>query len=228
MRNLLLTLMGAAAIAAVTIPANADHGEAPIEGIVQNFFELEKPVAAPDTPVVSKDEGPITLDRFRGKFVVLNFWATWCGPCLRELPSLSRLNERFAGDDFAVVLISQDRGGFKQTDRFLKKMAKAEDEERRITDDFAVTFIDEKLKYSRAIGVRSLPTTILLGPDGNEFGRLTGSAEWDEPEAVALIEFYREHAKNLPANDPAEEKPVESKPAETGAVIEEKPANTAG
>ena len=122
MRNFLLTLMGAAAVIAVTMPANADHGEAPIEGIVQNFFELDKPVAAPPTPVVSKDEGPITLDRFRGKFVVLNFWATWCGPCIRELPSLSRLNEQFAGDDFAVVLISQDRGGFKQTDRFLKKL----------------------------------------------------------------------------------------------------------
>lgn len=203
MRNFFLTLMGAAAVIAVTVPANADHGAAPIEGIVQNFFELDKPVAAPPTPVVSKDEGPITLDRFQGKFVVLNFWATWCGPCIRELPSLSRLNEKFAGDDFAVVLISQDRGGFKQTDRFLKKL-KIE-----ISD----AFIDDKLKYSRAIGVRSLPTTIFLGPDGKEFGRLTGSAEWDEPEAVALINFYREHAKNTPA----------AKPAETGAVIEDKP-----
>ena len=197
MRNFFLTLMGAAAVIAVTVPASADHGAAPIEGIVQNFFELDKPVAAPPTPVVSKDEGPITLDRFQGKFVVLNFWATWCGPCIRELPSLSRLNEKFAGDDFAVVLISQDRGGFKQTDRFLKKL----------NIDIPDAFIDDKLKYSRAIGVRSLPTTIFLGPDGKEFGRLTGSAEWDEPEAVALINFYREHAK---------------KTAETGSVMEKK------
>jgi thiol-disulfide isomerase/thioredoxin len=192
MRNILLRLMGAAAVIAVAMPANADHGEAPIEGIVQNFFELDKPVAAPPTPVVSKDEGPITLDRFQGKFVVLNFWATWCGPCIRELPSLNRLNAQFAGDDFAVVLISQDRNGFKQTDRFLKKLK----------IDIPDAFIDEKLKFSRAIGVRSLPTTILIGPDGNEVGRLTGSAEWDEPEAIALIDFYRAHFK---------------KPAETGA-----------
>lgn len=191
MRINFLTLIGAVAVLATTMSANADPGEPPIEGIMQNFIALDEPVPAPLTPVVSKDEGPITLDRFQGKFVVLNFWATWCGPCLRELPSLSRLHERFAGDDFAVVLISQDRGGFKQTDRFLQKMVKEKDEARRISADFAKTFIDEKLKYSRAIGIRSLPTTILIGPDGKEFGRLVGSAEWDEPEAVALIDFYR-------------------------------------
>ncbi len=184
MRIFFLTLIGAVALVAATVSASAEHGKAPIEGIMQNFIELDEPVAAPPTPVVSKDEGPITLDRFHGKFVVLNFWATWCGPCIRELPSLHRLNAEFAGEDFAVVLISQDRGGFKQTARFLKKLKV----------DIADNFIDEKLKYSRAIGVRSLPTTILIGPDGKEVGRLVGSAEWDEPEAVALIDFYRAHA----------------------------------
>lgn len=183
MRKIFLTLIGAVAVIAAAMPANAGDGEAPIIGIVQNFIPLDKPLPAPPTPVVSKDEGPITLDRFQGKFIVLNFWATWCGPCIRELPSLNRLNAQFAGDDFAVVLISQDRGGFKQTDRFLKKLKV----------DIADNFIDEKLKFSRAIAVRSLPTTIFLGPDGKEIGRLVGSAEWDEPEAVALIDYYRKH-----------------------------------
>ncbi len=184
MRKIFFPLIGAVAVVTATLSAHAEHGEAPIEGIMQNFIALDEPVAAPLTPLVSKDEGPITLDRFQGKFIVLNFWATWCGPCLRELPSLNRLNAQLAGDDFAVVLISQDRGGFKQTDRFLKKLEV----------DIPANFVDEKLKYSRAIGVRSLPTTILIGPDGKEVGRLVGSAEWDEPEAIALIEFYRAHA----------------------------------
>ncbi len=185
MRNTFLTLIGAIAFIAVAMPAIAGDGEPPIEGTVQNFIPLDKPLPMPSTPVVSKDEGPITLDRFQGKFIVLNFWATWCGPCIRELPSLNRLNGQFGGDDFAVVLISQDRGGFKQTDRFLKKLKV----------DIADNYIDEKLKFSRAIGVRSLPTTILLGADGNEIGRLVGSTEWDEPEAIALIDFYREHTE---------------------------------
>lgn len=201
MRKIFFTLVGAVAFFAAALPATAGDGEPPIEGIVQNFMPLDKPLPAPPTPVVSKDDGPITLDRFQGKFVVLNFWATWCGPCIRELPSLNRLNAQFAGDDFAVVLISQDRGGFKQTNRFLKKLKV----------DIADNFIDEKLKFSRAIAVRSLPTTIFLGPDGNEIGRLVGSAEWDEPEAVALIDYYRKHTE---------------KPVKTGGLEEEYPGSS--
>ena len=197
MQKIFLMLIGAVAVIAAAMPVTAEDGEPPIEGIVQNFEPLDKPLPVPPTPVVSKDEGPITLDRFQGKFVVLNFWATWCGPCIRELPSLNRLNAQFASDNFAVVLISQDRGGFKQTDRFLNKLKV----------NIADAFIDKKLKFSRAIAVRSLPTTILLGPDGNEIGRLVGSAEWDEPEAVALIDYYRKHT---------------AKPAKTGGLTDEK------
>lgn len=163
----------------------ADSGP-PIEGQVQNYESLDPPLAVPDVTVLARGDGPITLDRFKGKFVVLNFWATWCGPCIRELPSLERLNTELGGEKAQVVLISQDRGGFKQTDRFLKKLKV----------DFPDNFIDERLKLSRAIGVASLPTTILIGPDGLEVGRLVGSAEWDSPEALALINWYIDKAGN--------------------------------
>jgi len=163
--------------------ARADSGP-PIAGQVQNYEPLDAPLAVPEVTVLAKDDGPVTLDRFKGKFVVLNFWATWCGPCIRELPSLQRLNEALGGETAQVVLISQDRGGFKQTDRFLKKLKV----------DFPDNFIDERLKFSRAIGVVSLPTTILIGPDGMEVGRLVGSAEWDSPEALDLVNWYIDKA----------------------------------
>lgn len=162
---------------------DADSGP-PIGGQVQNYELLDPPLAVPDVTVLAQGDGPITLDRFKGKFVVLNFWATWCGPCIRELPSLERLNTELGGETAQVVLISQDRGGFKQTDRFLKKLKV----------DFPDNFIDERLKFSRAIGVVSLPTTILIGPDGMELGRLVGSAEWDSPEALELISWYMDKA----------------------------------
>ena len=163
--------------------ANADSGP-PIAGQVQNYEPLEAPLPVPDVPVLDQKDGPITFDRFKGKFLVVNFWATWCGPCIRELPSLDRLNTALDGEKAQVVLISQDRGGFKQTDRFLKKLKV----------DFPDNFVDERLKFSRAIGVVSLPTTILIGPDGLEIGRLVGSAEWDSPEALELINWYIDRA----------------------------------
>ena len=161
--------------------ARADSGP-PIEGQVQNYRPLETPLAVPDVPVLDKVGRPVTLDRFKGKFVVLNFWATWCAPCIRELPSLERLNAKLDSENAQVVLISQDRGGFNQTDRFLKKLKV----------DLPQNFIDERLKFSRAVGVSALPTTILIGPDGKELGRLIGLAEWDSPEGFKLIKWYME------------------------------------
>ncbi|MBO6782698.1 MAG: TlpA family protein disulfide reductase [Alphaproteobacteria bacterium] len=180
MKGVLFAGFAAVAVSGSAIPAvNADSGP-PIEGQVQNYEPLPTPVEAPDVTVLTKDGGETTLDRFEGKFVVLNFWATWCGPCIRELPSLDRLNAALPDDKAQVVLISQDRGGFKQTERFLNKLKV----------NFPDNFIDDRLKFSRAIGVVSLPTTILIGSDGKEVGRLVGHAEWDSEEALALVNWY--------------------------------------
>ncbi len=188
MKGFLFTTAAALALAIIGPGAGSSVAKTesgpPIEGQIQNYQPLETPAAVPDVTVLDQEDGLITLDRFKGKFVVLNFWATWCGPCIRELPSLDRLNTKLDGEKAQVVLISQDRGGFKQTDRFLKKL--------KVT--FPDNFIDERLKFSRAIGVVSLPTTILIGPDGKEVGRLVGHAEWDAPEALDLIVWYMDRA----------------------------------
>lgn len=165
--------------AGVSAPVLAESGP-PIEGQVQNFEVFREPLEMSDVAVLTKDGGKTTLEQFKGKFVVLNFWATWCGPCLRELPSLERLDAALPDDGAQVVLISQDRGGFKQTERFLKKL----------DVNFPDNFVDERLKFSRSIGVVSLPTTIIMAPDGKEVGRLVGTAEWDSPEALALVNWY--------------------------------------
>ena len=182
MLKLFLTVIGVTSIF-VSVSAYSDHGKPPIKGIVNNFIELSRPAPAPISPLLSKDQGQITLESFHGKFVLLNFWATWCVPCVRELPSLSRLNDHFSDENFQVVLVSQDRAGFKQTDKFIEK--------HKI--DIPQAFIDNKLKYSRAMEIISIPTTILIGTDGAEIGRLVGSIEWDHPEAIALINYYLKH-----------------------------------
>ena len=171
-----------AAMAVSLAPTGAVQAESgpPVEGQVQNFEVFPQPVETADVTVLTKDGGKTTLNQFRGKYIVLNFWATWCGPCIRELPSLERLDAALPDDRAQVVLVSQDRAGFKQTERFLKKL----------DVNFPDNFVDERLKFSRALGIVSLPTTLLIGPDGKEVGRLVGHAEWDSPEALALVNWY--------------------------------------
>jgi thiol-disulfide isomerase/thioredoxin len=152
----------------------------PVVGSVQNFTVAGAGEPAPATAIFGPDGGAATLDRYRGTLVVLNFWATWCGPCVRELPSLQRLSATLDPARARVVLVSQDRGGFAQVTPFLDKLGIA----------IADSWVDDKLAFSRAAGVSALPTTILIGLDGRELGRLTGHADWDSPEALALIRHY--------------------------------------
>ena len=152
----------------------------PVAGSVRNFTVAGAGMPAPTTAVYGPDGGAATLARYQGKLVVLNFWATWCGPCVRELPALQRLSETLPPERARVVLLSQDRGGFATIAPFLDKLGIA----------IADSYVDDKLAFSRIAGVAALPTTILIGPDGVERGRLTGHAEWDSPEALALIGHY--------------------------------------
>lgn len=90
-------------------------GGPPVSGSVQNFVVFDKPIPAPLIPLSARAGGEQSLSDYGGKIVVVNFWATWCGPCVREMPTLARLQEKFTGEDFAMVIVSQDRGGWRDT-----------------------------------------------------------------------------------------------------------------
>lgn len=147
---------------------------------MESFAVAETSPPAPISAFAGRDGESYTLERFRGKVVLVNFWATWCGPCVRELPSLKRLNARLGGDAFTVLALSQDRGGWDRMAPFLRK------------HDLGglPAFHDPKAMTARAAKVRALPTSVLYGRDGRELGRLTGHAEWDSDEALALIRHY--------------------------------------
>lgn len=132
---------------------------------------------------------PLTLDRWRGKVVLLNVWATWCAPCRHEMPTLDRLQATLGGERFEVVALSIDRVGVGVVRRFF--------------DDIGIQhlgiFIDTTMKVSRDLRIFGLPGTLLIGPDGRELGRLVGPAEWDTPEMVAFVEsVIAEHTAEEP------------------------------
>tara|TARA_B100001540_G_C15810373_1_gene644225 strand:- start:1392 stop:1844 length:453 start_codon:yes stop_codon:yes gene_type:complete len=132
----------------------------------------------PDIAVTNARGEDVRLSDYRGKVLLINFWATWCAPCRHEMPALERLQQQLGSKDFEVLIISMDRGGLKTSQKFL--------------DDIGVTalkpLIDDASRLGRAMGAFGLPTTIMVDRNGKEIGRLVGPAVWDAPEALTLIQ----------------------------------------
>jgi len=117
------------------------------------------------------------LSTYRGKTVVLNFWATWCAPCRKEMPSLSELQNELGDDTFEVVTIATMRNSPKSIQSFFDKIGVQNLSQHN----------DPKGALSRSMGVLGLPTTLIISKSGKEFGRLLGDADWASPEAIALM-----------------------------------------
>lgn len=147
-------------------------------GAMANFTALEP--EDPVTGVSFRDEDGVerNFSGWRGKVVLVNLWATWCGPCRHEMPALDRLQAALGGDDFEVAAISLDRGGMD-----LPRVFFAEN-----TIQHLALYNDATARTSVALGAFGIPTTVLLDREGRLIGRLVGPAEWDAPEAIALIE----------------------------------------
>lgn len=150
----------------------------PIAGDMKDFITAEPAKPVPTFAITDLEGKDVTLDAFKGKVVVLNLWATWCVPCIKEMPSLERLSTRMKDKGVAVMSVSQDRGGMKQVGPFLDKHGlKA-----------LPIYLDPKGAVLKAIAGRGLPTTLVIDKEGREIGRLEGDAEWDGPHAIAIIE----------------------------------------
>jgi thiol-disulfide isomerase/thioredoxin len=117
------------------------------------------------------------FEAFRGRALVVNFWATWCPPCVAEMPSLDRLHAQVSRDGIEVLALSSDRGGRAQVEPFYQRTA---------IRNLGI-WLDPRGAAGRALGLRGLPTTLLLDRRGLEVARLEGEAEWDHPQMVAAI-----------------------------------------
>lgn len=154
----------------------------PLSGDMRTFDLSQPPSPAPEISFSDLSGNTLGLRDFRGQVVLVNFWATWCAPCLRELPSLERLQSALSHADFRLVALSIDREGADTVGPFLEQ------------NGFGglPTYLDPSGDSAVALGVLGMPTTVLFDRRGREIGRYTGATEWDEPEALALIRFYLE------------------------------------
>lgn len=155
-------------------------------GTMKRFYFNEDVVPASTAKFQDAEGNEHSLTDYKGKVILVNLWATWCAPCIREMPDLNDLQESLGGDDFEVVLISENQDGIEGSLKFL--------EENNISH--LNTFIDNERKLARTLKTPALPTSILIGADGNEIGRLIGPAEWNSGDAKALINYYIMQSKS--------------------------------
>ena len=113
------------------------------------------------------------------KLRIINFWATWCAPCLREIPSLKTLKNLINDDNFEIVMIAAGRNSVAKIENFILEgqLFKLK------------SYRDPYGKLSSSLGVLGLPTTLIIGPNGREVGRIIGDINWSSDESV---KFFKE------------------------------------
>ncbi|MEJ2120584.1 MAG: TlpA disulfide reductase family protein [Alphaproteobacteria bacterium] len=178
-----LAIAGVLAIwGGIGVPSNlaADDGPPRFDGTIGQFTLIKPLRPAPEVPLRDEKGASVTLAKFKGKVVLVNFWATWCAPCVREMPALDALQAKFGTDRFVIVAVSLDRLGFAKITPFLE----------RIGVERLTVLLDQKRALYRKVNGQGLPTTLLLDHEGKVRGYLEGPAEWDGKAAEALIRYY--------------------------------------
>ena len=146
-------------------------------GAMSDFRTVSDPPQQPGATLLTGEGEEITLADKRGKVLLVNFWATWCAPCVVEMPYLDEVQARYGSDAFEVVAISMDRT-LDDAERFYAENGL----------DHLGLYHDQSFNSAFAAGARGLPLTVLYDRQGGEIGRLDGDAEWASEEAFALIE----------------------------------------
>jgi thiol-disulfide isomerase/thioredoxin len=169
-------------LAALALPAMARRSLAGLNpdlarGAMERFIPARAPKPLPNVEFQDASDKPLDLADFRGRAVLLNFWATWCAPCVKEMPSLDRLQAALPKDRFIIVPLSIDGPTKPKVVPFYKEQKLSR----------LGIFFDKGRKAMQGLDVTLLPTSILIDPTGRELGRIEGDADWDMPESIELM-----------------------------------------
>jgi len=162
---------------AALLPAGLLHAQLPLPELNHQLTQLTTPVAAPDFILEDLDGESHSLSLYRGKVVMVNFWATWCPPCRRELPSMEALYLAFKDDAFTVLAINQ----WESPDHVFAYMGQLE-----VFPGFPILF-DRDSAVSQLYAVKGLPSTVLIDKRGRIVYRAVGGRDFNHPEVRAII-----------------------------------------
>lgn len=180
-----LAALGNPAAAAELTPAEIAELKDMRAGDMAKLLIHDEPRAAVEAEFTAPSGRSVTVETFSGVVTVVNLWATWCPPCIKEMPALDRLRTALADDPRVdVVTVNTERRGGSKARAFL------EENQLRALEPWS----DSRNALPRAIGVLGLPTTVILDPQGREIARLQGDAVWDSPEAEAILRRFADLA----------------------------------
>ncbi len=163
-----------ALVAPALLPAQAARAQHARTGI-ERLREESRP--APAVSFTDAEGKPHSFTDFAGQGLVVNLWATWCPPCVAEMPALDRLAAMLAEERITVLALSSDRGGREVVQAFYE----------RLNLQRLGIWLDPRGAAARGVGARGLPTTLIIDRDGMERARLTGEAAWDAAPLVAAV-----------------------------------------
>jgi thiol-disulfide isomerase/thioredoxin len=177
-RLIMLLLMALALAGCDRQKVTGRQGDAPVAAPVKGVDRSHRGEAAPDVTFTAPDSGDYSLQEIAGVPTLVNLWATWCAPCVKELPTLDRLAAaNFSGEELAVVTVSQDKAPPASLEAFFVKHGIRH----------LGLYQDPQMKLSAALGAQVLPTTILYDADGREVWRYVGDLDWSGEEAAKLL-----------------------------------------
>ena len=132
--------------------------------------------------VVFKDSNnyDVNLDDFKGKLLILNFWATWCAPCREEMPSLDDLQSNSNFDNLKIFPINIGQENFSKSDSFF----------RELNIQNLEIYFDAPITLAKKFSLRGVPTTILFNKKGEEFGRIMGSIDFNNLDFINWLKQY--------------------------------------
>lgn len=135
---------------------------------------------APTLDLLDQEGKGVSLKKYLGKVVLINFWASWCPPCLEEMPSLEVLQNQFKNSDFVLVSVNRDSGNFA-------KAMQAVERARGLLHFTFPVFYDVPESAAELYGVTALPTSFLVGRKGEILQQMEGGRDWNNPKIFAII-----------------------------------------
>ena len=166
-----------------SVPLTPAERLAPYQkGVLMEVEPMVEAQPLKDQYVQLKDKSGKYLRDFKGKVLLINFWASWCAPCRAEMKDLAALQKQLGNDDFEVIAVNADRGGIKMADRTLKEWG----------IEGLTLYADPKLALVQEFASVGLPTSLIVSKDSKIIARYLGELDWDAPESVAFFKALRD------------------------------------